>query len=225
MRARSVASGLLSNALEPLGARTVRVLSGPNAGVRMRLRLSHEKAYWLGVYERETQAALLAAAPVGGVAWDIGAHIGFFSLLLSRRCCVVAVEPTADTAARLRANVALNDARVEVVEAGVSGGGPSRLLRHPTESAMNRMDARGGPVATVTLDELEQRFGRPDIVKLDIEGAEVDALAAAVHLLASKPTLVIELHGVASRDKVLATLESAGYSVRAISPWRVVALA
>ena len=58
----------------------------------MDLSLTREKAFWSGRYERGVQR-LITQLPVSGVAWDIGAHIGFFSLLLAKRAAVVAVEP------------------------------------------------------------------------------------------------------------------------------------
>ena len=85
-----------TRALGPVGTRVVRVLSGPLFMARMELELAREKAYWSGTYERATQAALCALARRDAVAWDLGAHIGFFSLLLARRCAsVVAVEAAA----------------------------------------------------------------------------------------------------------------------------------
>jgi len=190
----------------------------------MELRLAVEKAYWAGSYERETQRALWKLAQPSGTAWDVGANVGFFSLLLARRCTrVVAVEAAGDTVARLRRNVALNSAPVDVVHAALAGSERTVLIAPHDLPEMRKIGDEGEPVETVTLDGLLERYGRPDVVKLDVEGAEVEALDAASELLAAHPALVVEMHGEASRERVLDVLRGAGYDVALLGPWRAVA--
>jgi 16S rRNA A1518/A1519 N6-dimethyltransferase RsmA/KsgA/DIM1 with predicted DNA glycosylase/AP lyase activity len=97
----------------------------------MDLSPTREKSFWSGGYERPIQD-IVAALPLHGVAWDIGAHIGFFTLLLAKRCHVVAVEPSPDNAQRLRRNVMLNRAEVEVVDAAIRWLDADRLLAMPS---------------------------------------------------------------------------------------------
>ena len=118
---------------------------------------------------------------------DVGAHVGSFTLraaaLGARR--IVAVEPVAANVERLRANLDLNayalsngNVDVEVVEAAV--GNPELSGRMVGASTGARFEPDlDGTIMPTTLDDLVGRFGPVDILKLDVEGAEYDAVAAA----------------------------------------------
>jgi FkbM family methyltransferase len=202
--------------------RTVRVLSGAASGCRMELDLSKEKAYWLGRYEPATQRFFRASIDESDVVYDVGAHIGFFSLCACRRGAhVVAVEPDPENAARLRTNVALNGFDVDVVEAAawretgrvalVFGGSTKELTVAP-----------GDAVESITLDELSERYRPPTVVKLDVEGAEGAALEGAARVLTDHLTSVVcEIHGAEQRAAVLAALS--GYAVEELGDDRIVA--
>jgi hypothetical protein len=68
-------------------------------------------------------------------------------------------------------------------------------------------------VQTVTLDEFALSHPPPDVIKIDVEGAETEALAGAHSLLGSAraPKLIIELHGEEKARSVEAILVSFGY--------------
>lgn len=209
--------------LRPLGTRVVTVRDGPLAGARMQLELATEKRFWAGRHEPSVQATIAALDLAGRNAWDLGAHIGFFSLLLARRgASVLAVEANPETVARLRRNVALNDAPVEVVEAAVSGqSGTVRFSARPgPERAQSAIRDDGTlEVRAVTLDALLAEYGVPSFVKLDVEGAELDALLAAPQLLAARPVIHCELHVSAEQgDAVHRLLAEAGYRIER-RPW------
>ena len=64
-------------------------------------------------------------------------------------------------------------------------------------------------VATVTLDDLANRYGRPDFIKMDIEGAEVEAISSATLPCFSECRWLIELHN--TRDALAPHLDRLGY--------------
>jgi hypothetical protein len=67
-------------------------------------------------------------------------------------------------------------------------------------------------VTVTTLDRAMERFGRPDFIKMDIEGAEVEALAGAERVLKeARPTMLIELHGPDCERGVRRILSEQGY--------------
>ncbi|UOM36422.1 FkbM family methyltransferase [Acuticoccus sp. I52.16.1] len=162
--------------------------------------------------------------PPGGLAFDIGAHVGdharVFAGLGAR---VVAVEPQPRLATFLRLAFAANR-RVTVVAAAVGAQeGTLRLLinpRNPTVStgsgalvsaaveaeawAGERWD-ESATVPLTTLDALIARYGVPDTIKIDVEGLEDQVLAGLSHRVA---TLSFEFTTV-QRGVGLAALERA----------------
>jgi hypothetical protein len=73
-------------------------------------------------------------------------------------------------------------------------------------------------VHTTTLDSLVQRFGTPDVVLMDIQGAEAAALRGGRELLqAGRTTWLVELHGEEG-SSAAAALEDAGYTLETPDP-------
>jgi FkbM family methyltransferase len=188
----------------------------------MILNRSTQTKLWLGTFERRLQRELKSLARPDAVAFDVGAFQGFFSLLLSRTCeRVVAVEPDPRNVADLRANVGLNDAHIDVVHAAVAGvpGKTSLLLGvERTESRLADAHYTENPwsgsvdVAVTTLDELADRYGSPGVIKIDVEGAEVEVLRGGDEVLARRPAIACEIHD--TRAQVEEILVGRGYRIR-----------
>jgi FkbM family methyltransferase len=180
------------------------VLGGPARGIRLAANLRYDAFYWTGTYERETQQALADILRPGDAFWDIGAHVGFFSLLGARMVGpaghVLALEPVPANIRLLRRSLQLNDVRNVRVEAAAvaaqSGtahmsphrrGAMWRLTREPDEAEL--------VVPCRTLDGLAANGPGPAVVKIDVEGAELDVLAGAKRLLEGLRThLLVEFH-------------------------------
>lgn len=131
---------------------------------------------------------------------DLGANVGYASVDLALRypmARVVAVEPEPSNAALLRRNVAALG-RVEVVEAAVWPRTEPVALEDPGKGKWGmRVRAGGsGVVRAVTIPELLANAGaeRADLVKIDIEGSELDLFSAETGWLTQVGALVIELH-------------------------------
>jgi FkbM family methyltransferase len=175
-------------------------------------------------HEKDLAPILARLLPDGGVFLDVGAHVGHWALRLARKASrVIAVEANPATASTLRRHVAMNDLGnvVEVIEAaawdddihlvlsdpnGQSEGGSTRVLPADGQPA----DARGR-----RLDDLLAAEPRIDLVKLDVEGADIHALDGMAGLLKRhRPVLLIEDHsiyGYYTRDALEATLARHGY--------------
>jgi FkbM family methyltransferase len=143
----------------------------------------------------------------GATVIDVGANIGFNAIHAARlagaRGRVLAVEPTPDNLEVLRCN--LETARVaNVVVAPVAAGraaGMRNLFVRGPRSAVNSLYAESCyatvtevlQVPVVPLDELVD--GIADVVKIDVEGAELDVLEGMPRLLHARPrALIVEWH-------------------------------
>jgi len=222
----------LLNRAAPQGIAPVAVAGGDLAGVQLLLDLQVDKDLWLGTYEPEvTRAARLFVHP-GMTAYDLGANIGYVTMLLAKAVGetgrVVAVEPLPANLDRLLAAVQLNRMEhvIRVVPKAVGAvGGSARFLVHRSPG-MGRLEAGGGggsgfesaiDIEVVSLDDLVhgQGFPLPDVIKIDLEGGEVEALQGMKRILReARPVLLIETHGQAEARGVWDLLTAAGYSLR-----------
>jgi predicted RNA methylase len=181
------------------GTRVVRVPFGLGRGVRLQLDLSHELMLAVGLYEHELDSHLGRLCRGAGTAYDVGAAIGYDSLAIARRSGgeVVAFEADPGIAERFRTNLALNPElrpRIQLERSRVGRGGDS----------------------TVALDDLvtSARFPIPSLLKIDVEGEEIEVLAGGRELLRRHhPAVVLETHSEALEDECREVLEDHGYRV------------
>jgi FkbM family methyltransferase len=134
----------------------------------------------------------------GSVAIDVGAHIGYFTVLMARlvgrQGRVYAVEPAQDNLSFLHRNVKQNRLdNVTVVPCAAGRDSTVRALRLGTNSdgygfyTPLKETIRTVPTAQVRLDELVQ--GPVDLIKIDVEGAEFEVLEGTANLLRHNPNL------------------------------------
>jgi len=227
--ARLIRGGL--NRAAPTGLVEVKVAAGDLAGFTILLDMQVDKDYWLGTYEPELQSALHELIPAGAVIYDVGANIGYVSLLLAKAAGVAgrvfAFEALPSNVEQLRRNVALNgmDARVTIIASAVTQTlGPVRFLVH-TSGGMGKVAGSAGRedsikseviVPGISLDEFVYGQGNPapQVVKMDIEGGEVMALPGMRRVLTeAHPLMLMELHGPESSRVAWETLTKAGYEI------------
>lgn len=218
------------NRAAPQGLTPVKIAAGGLAGVQLYLDLHSEKDYWLGTYEPELQAAVERWVQPGMVVYDVGANIGYISLLLARRAGVdgriFAFEALPDNLERLRANLEISGLgeQVTIVPAAVvEAPRPVRFLVGPSggmgkaEGSAGRQDvayAQAVEVEGLSLDAFvfDQGHPPPALVKMDIEGGEVLALPGMPRvLLEYHPLLLMELHGPQATQAAWQALTQAGY--------------
>jgi FkbM family methyltransferase len=158
------------------------------------------------------RAVMDAVLGPGAVVVDVGANVGYLTALAAARVgpsgLVHAVEPAPDNVAVLRANVARNGlSQVHVVEAAAGRhGGVRDLFLRGELSAVNSLYPSSCyarvtgvvEVPVVSIDDLVD--GRADLVKIDVEGAELDVLGGMPRLLASRALrLIVEWHPALQR--------------------------
>jgi FkbM family methyltransferase len=180
-----------------------------------------------------------AAVRPGGTAVDVGANVGYNAVYAALRVGpagrVFAIEPAADNVAVLRENLARNAIGNVVVHEAAAGRTSERrdfYLRGDV-SAVNSLfpDSMYGAVsgvARVRVERLDDLVDGPaDLVKIDVEGAELEVLAGMPRLLANpRLTLIAEWHprlqqaAGAAADGLPRELLRLGFTLRAVSHTR-----
>lgn len=229
--ARLVRSTL--NRAAPQGLSIITIAAGGLQGRQMQIDLQREKDYWLGTYEPDLQTALGDFIQPGMVVYDVGANIGYISLLLAR-CVgpegqVYAFEALPANLERLRANLALGNGREPVTLVPAAVVETSRRVKFLVgpSGGMGKAEGSAGrneyeypeavDVEGLSLDDFVYRLGNPppQAVKLDIEGGEVLALPGMQRLLReAHPLLLMELHGPEAARAAWEVFSRAGYRMR-----------
>ncbi len=222
---------------EKLAAAWRKTLAASNTPVQIVLNgqrtwLSSE---WRSIkpdYEDTAVTSFLAAIKPGDTVWDIGAHIGLYTILAARKVgkggTIVAWEPAPKSFEQMARHLALNglDEQCRLIGEVVSDGLQSQVTFELEGGVDNGIDNRlgyehpnkpWGTQITVTarsIDDWAARMERiPDVIKMDIEGAEVFALRGGRRLLTGeygkRPRILLSVHpayieeyGLSSQDLI-----------------------
>lgn len=219
------------NFVSPSGLTEIRIAGGYLEGYLIQLDMQVDKDYWLGTYERDLQEAVAKIIPSGAVIYDVGANIGYISLLLGKisgkEGRVFAFEALPSNLAQLRRNIKLNNAedQISVVPSAVTAvSGRLGFLVHSSSGMGKVVGSKGRDdlyiskidVDGVALDDFVYKQGNPapQVIKMDIEGGEVLALPGMKRLLEeAHPIMLMELHGPESSKAAWDALTSAGYKI------------
>lgn len=188
-----------------------------------------------GRAEPGTMALVRKLVPQGGIVVDVGAYIGFYTLLAAKLVGpvgrVYAFEPNPQSCAILRRNIRLNrfEEMVQVFEACVldfSGQVKFYLDYDGIQSSIVRLvpHTREVTLSCVTLDEVLGDVRAVNLMKIDVEGAEARVLLGAKDLIHRSPDLwlICEVYpaaltaGGSSLDELLRIIEDFGFMACAI---------
>ena len=219
------------NRAAPNGLTQVKIAAGNLAGYTILLDMQVDKDYWLGTYEPQLQAALCDLILPVMVIYDVGANIGYVSLMLAKatgeKGKVYAFEALPANVGQLQKNLALNqmERRVSLFAGAVTqASGPVRFLVHASggmgkaAGSAGRQDIYQSEVIVpgISLDEFVFGQGNPppQVVKMDIEGGEVLALPGMQRVLTEvRPVMMMELHGPESSQVAWNMLTAANYQI------------
>jgi FkbM family methyltransferase len=201
----------------------VTIRRGHLAGLRLAATGS-SGGYVLGSPEPAVQDALARRLRPGMSFYDVGANIGFFTLLGARLVGpaghVVAFEPLDRNRTVLEANIDLNGFDNVTVLAYATGQASREGWLNPGDPLRASLsdDPRPGDihVEMVAIDDLVWGAGlaAPDVVKLDVEGREADALQGMLRTLGVfAPAVIAEIHGDDGGREIIQLLEQADYVV------------
>ena len=211
------------------------IATGEGAGLRFALPRKADKAMRLGTYEPAIQQCITIHLAPGDVFIDIGANIGFFTLIAARRVGprgrVYSFEPVAENAASIVRSGRLNGFSTIEVFGEAVGARTERselMLAHHIGGAM--LASAGKPpdlcgsvnVDVVSLDDAidTRKLRSPALIKIDVEGAELEVLQGMRRTLQSvRPTLIYEVDDETRRgleekcQKLACFLNAAGYEL------------
>jgi FkbM family methyltransferase len=207
------------------------IAQGVGRGLRFNTGRSNA-GYLLGTSEPDVQHALATVVNAGMTFYDVGSNVGFHAMLAAGLVGpaghVICFEPFPDNANQIGYNAGLNlftHVRVRQEALG-NHDGFGRFLTSE-EPTWGKLDSAGVEpsrmsgelqVAVRSFDSVvaESALPAPDVIKIDVEGGEVDVLRGARRTLREyRPILLIELHG--TNAEVAEELERLGYRAGVLS--------
>lgn len=204
------------------------IVQGPLRGYKWVVR-SGVFGYWLGSYEAEKQKAFTFFVREGDVVYDLGAHVGFYSLLASKlvgnKGSVFSFEPFPQNVSYLKKHIALNNIKnIIVLEKGISFEDCRGAFDSPGSSAAGRINDKkssGLSIEIASIDSLLERkeIAPPNVIKMDIEGGEYNALRGAEKTLKKyDPVIVFATHSQRLRNECVRFLQKLDYTIKPVSP-------
>ena len=199
----------------------VEVESGPMAGVKLVVSEHVSHAHISGSYELETQRAIDRLISPEYVCYDLGASIGYLSLLMARKTKqVFSFEPAPHAAAEFRRHIAANKFEnisiittpvsdsVHTVEFGLTDNAyGSRIVESGVECERLTL-------TTTTLDDFVSTNPAPNFIKMDVEGEEGRVFQGARTVLRdAQPVICCELHSEEAAREVQSILTEYGYHI------------
>jgi len=152
------------------------------------------------------------------VVLDVGANVGVFSALAADRGAdVTAVEPHPPTANACRETLRHNDASGQVVEAALGDErGTVSLAVDQDGAGTQRPEISDSGEYEVRLCPGDQLGINPTVIKIDVEGAEVDTLRGLSDSLTAARVVFVEAHDCDAAAQCRGILESAGLAVETL---------
>jgi FkbM family methyltransferase len=253
LRAASLSPRLTANAMKLVAPRVPpswvinAIVTRYNIRIPVRAKLDNGMTAWVllgdevgegirrrGYTERETLKTIVSHLGREVMFYDLGAHIGQYTLVASPLCRAVhSFEPVPETFEFLQRNIRVNRltnvsanlaavsdrcGEVRIYEGEVSGIDRSSL------KAPSCASGRSFVVPSTSLDAyVGKHRDAPDLIKIDVEGAEIAVLRGASNLLRERhPTLIVEVDKVNqlrfgfSDDDLVQELKGFGYSLSSI---------
>ena len=157
-------------------------------------------------YEDELELLFEDSIGVDYTLIDCGANFGYWSVLISSRPygshTAIAIEPSSQNFAKLKNNAEINGNRFEVMKCAIGAArGTARLsgTKHEAFSIAGGADSGGEGVTVIALDNLiddgKVSSGGKYLIKLDVEGVEIEAIKGGTRLLQGDSVLLCEEHG------------------------------
>lgn len=198
----------------------IRILQGPLKNKKW-IKGSGVNGYWIGSYESDGQKVFIKNLKKGNVVFDIGANVGFYSLLAAELVGlegkVFAFEPFEENFNYLKKHIEINNYKnIFSFKAAVSDKSSFAFFKKEESSAMGHFGDGNINVETISLDDWVQngKLPTPDFLKIDVESAEFLVLKGAQDLLKiNHPIIFLSIHSDLLREECFNFLLSMGYNL------------
>jgi FkbM family methyltransferase len=198
------------------------ILQGPGKGLKWIVR-SYNHGCWLGSYDFEKQIVLREIVRPGDVVYDIGAHVGYFSIIFGKLVdatgAVYAFEPVKENYDFILQHISINKlSNVRAIHAGIAASsGTACFVTQSHSATYHRTDSGSVQVRVYNLEEYvrDNRLPAPNLIKMDIEGEEMYVVPSILDFVVRHRTkLLISTHDNGSAGVVGKLLSDNGYLVR-----------
>ena len=157
-------------------------------------------------YEDELELLFRHSADIDYTLLDCGANYGYWSVLVTSKPFgshkAIAIEPSSENFSKLANNAGVNGHRFEALKCAIGASkGTARLsgTKHEAFSIAGEPNGGGEEVPVMALDDLlndgKITPGGKYLIKLDVEGVEIDAIMGGAKLLAGDSVIMCEEHG------------------------------
>lgn len=187
-----------------------KILWGANRGVKMNLDFASESQTYVGISERELAGYFESLSSDIQTAIDVGGSVGYYTLFFLTKTPakqVFCYEPDPDCQEKIASNLRLN---------GLDGDPRLRF-------AKKLVGSRESDDQT-TLDSIANQVVGPCLIKIDVEGAEIDVLNGARQLIARAGIRwIIETHSADLERECVKVMREAGLTCQIVDKawWRV----
>jgi FkbM family methyltransferase len=197
------------------------ILQGPGRGLKWIVG-SYNHGCWLGSYEYEKQLVLADLVKKGDVVYDLGAHVGYFSIIFSRlvgdQGMVYAFEPFISNYEFICRHLELNRVRnLQPIQAGISVSSGIASFQPGPNGAMGRKSEAGSiqfPVYNLLEYIQQHQLRQPTLIKMDIEGEEASVVPSmAEYCRNNKIKLMISTHSDQITEGIVLLLQKVGFRV------------
>lgn len=184
------------------------ITGGPAKGLIFPVQLPQDKLMWIGTWELEYAKKLQQMVQLGWVCYDIGGYKGYYAGIMALHGAgeVIIFEPMPVNVEKIKNLISLNPTLpLTLIEKAVSNHTGKTVFNIMLEDTMGKLeespfqaDAQALhqlEVETDKLDHIVLNYPEPDLIKIDVEGAEELVLKGGLELLKrKKPVLLIEVH-------------------------------
>jgi len=201
----------------------LRIRSGPLEGRKW--KASSGIRFIKGTYEPKNVQAIQNTVREDDVAYDVGAHVGYFSVLMGDIVGsdgkVIAFEPRGLNLGYLQKHVSVNHCEnIQIVSKALGDHSGHAKLETRTGSGTGYVSDTGDEEIEITsIDELVDSgtLPPPTFLKIDVEGGEMAVLRGAKNVIAKqRPRMILATHGDAIDAECRALLQEWNYNLQDI---------